>query len=211
MGSGGHSHGAADLRDGTSSGYVLLDSGAWGQVPAAGVASDAITTAKVLDLNITTGKLAAAAVTSAKLDPTTVQYAEVAITSAAIVATAAGGLSHADGVPLVASPGAGKVLEFLSAVLIYDYAGAGYGGGDPLTINYAGGSAISSAVAAANSLGAGADKIVQFVPLAVNANAMAAATGLNLVTASGTDWTLGSATGVVRVKVAYRVHTTGLA
>jgi hypothetical protein len=116
-----------------------------------------------------------------------------------------------DGVPLVASPGAGKVLEFLSAVLIYDYAGAGYGGGDPLTINYAGGVPLSSAVAAADSLGASGDKIVQFVPLAVAANVMTAATGLNLVTASGTDWTLGSATGVARVKVVYRIHTTGLA
>ena len=62
------------------------------------------------DLSITTGKLAANAVTSAKLAETTIQYAEVSISAADIVATAAGKLGHADGVVLVANPGATKVV-----------------------------------------------------------------------------------------------------
>jgi len=136
------------------------------------------------------------------------KYAEVAISSADIVATTPGKLGHADGYPLVAAPVAGSALELVSATLIYDYAGAGYGAGGNISVNWAGGSAITGVVSAANSLGATSDKVVQLLPLATAGNAMSVATGLNLVAASA--FTLGSATGVVRVKVCYRVHVTGL-
>jgi hypothetical protein len=144
------------------------------------------------------------------LSETMVKYAEVAITSANITDTAAGKLGHADGVVLVADPGATKVVELLSAVLIYDFGGAGYGDGGNITINTNGGAAITGLVSAGNSLGAGADKIYGFVPLATAARAMTANKGLNLV-ASAAFTNGGSATGVVRIKVAYRVHTHGLA
>lgn len=160
------------------------------------------------DLSITTGKLAANAVTPAKLDPTTIQYAEVAITSANITATTAGALGHANGVVLVAGQ-TGKVIELVSATLIYDYAGAGYATGGNITINQTGGSAVTGVVSAANSLGANSDKIVVFSPLAATATAYTKNLGLNLVAATAFT-NGGSATGVVRVKVAYRVHTHGL-
>lgn len=160
------------------------------------------------DLSVSTGKLAANAVTPAKLDVTTIQYAEVSISAADIVATAAGKLGHASGVVLVAGA-TGKVIELISATLIYDYAGAGYSDGGNITINQTGGSAVTGVVSAANSLGASADKIVVFSPLAATATPYAKNLGLNLVAA--TAFTAGSATGVVRVKVAYRVHTHGLA
>ena len=136
---------------------------------------------------------------------------EVAISSANIVGTSAGQLGHAQGVPLVAAPGTGKALEFCGAVVIYDYAGAGYGAGGNVTVNWAaGGAAVSSYVSAANSLGAGADKIVNLLPLelATAGAPLVANAALHLVAASA--FTLGSATGVVRVKVSFRVHTTGL-
>lgn len=161
------------------------------------------------DLSVTTGKLAANAVTPAKLDPTTIQYAEVAITSANITATTAGALGHANGVVLVAGQ-TGKVIELVSATLIYDYAGAGYATGGNITINQTGGSAVTGVVTAANSLGADSDKIVVFSPLAATATAYVKNLGLNLVAATAFT-NGGSATGVVRVKVAYRVHTHGLA
>lgn len=147
-------------------------------------------------------------ITPAKLDPTTIQYAEVSISAADIVATAAGKLGHANGVVLVAGQ-TGKVIELVSATLIYDYAGAGYSDGGNITINQTGGSAVTGVVSAANSLGANSDKIVVFSPLAATATAYTKNLGLNLVAA--TAFTKGSsATGVVRVKVAYRVHTHGL-
>jgi hypothetical protein len=160
-------------------------------------------------LSVATGDIQANAVTSAKLTETTIQYAEVAISSAAITGTAAGQLGHADGVVLVADPGATKVVEFVSAVLIYDYAGAGYATGGDITVNSNGGAALSGIVSAANSLGSTSDKLVRFSPLSTIGVAMTANKGLNLVAASAFT-NGGSATGVVRVKVAYRVHTHGL-
>lgn len=74
----------ANLSDVTStaptSGQTLISDGtnyAPGQVGAAGLASNAVTTAKVADLNITTGKLANGAVTSAKIDATVATAASV--------------------------------------------------------------------------------------------------------------------------------------
>jgi hypothetical protein len=60
------------LAVGTNDFALLADSSAtngvaWKQVPAAGLASDAVTTAKILDANVTTAKIADGAVTVAKL------------------------------------------------------------------------------------------------------------------------------------------------
>lgn len=161
------------------------------------------------DLSVSTAKLAANAVTPAKLDVTTIQYAEVSISAADIVATTAGKLGHADGVVLVAGQ-TGKVIELISATLIFDYATAAYTDGGNITVNQTGGSAVTGVVSAANSLGASADKIVVFSPLAATATAYIKDLGLNLVAASAFT-NPGTAAGVVRVKVAYRVHTHGLA
>ena len=153
--------------------------------------------------------IAANAVTSAKLDEKTVQYAEVAITSAAVTGTSAGQLGHADGVVLVADPGATKVVELLSAVLIYDFGGAGYGAGGNVTVNTNGGSAQTGVISAANSFGNAADQIINLRPLSTVGVALTANKGLNLVAASAFT-NGGSATGTARVKVAYRIHTHGL-
>jgi hypothetical protein len=66
---------------GTNDFSLLADSAAtngvkWGQVPAAGLASDSVTTAKILDLNVTSGKIADNAVTQAKLADRVVGSAE---------------------------------------------------------------------------------------------------------------------------------------
>lgn len=64
--------------------YVLkADSSAtngvtWGQVAAAGIASDAVTTAKILDSNVTAGKLATDSVTTAKIADNAVTQAKLA-------------------------------------------------------------------------------------------------------------------------------------
>lgn len=69
------------LAVGTNDYAVLADSSAtngvkWGQVPAAGIASDAVTTAKILDSNVTTAKIADNAVTQAKLADRVIGSAE---------------------------------------------------------------------------------------------------------------------------------------
>ena len=145
------------------------------------------------------------------LAETIVKYDEIAIPSADIVSATAGKLSHAAGQILVAAPAAGKAIEFISATLIYDYAGAAYGGGGDLTIRFSGGGTVLSAtVTAANSFGSASDKVAVFQPLdTAGGILLTTAAGLNLVSAS-VPFTLGSATGVGRVKVSYRIHTTGL-
>lgn len=155
--------------------------------------------------------IGAAAITSSKLDETTIQYAAVALTKTNILDTGAGGLGHANGFPLVAAPTAGKVLELLSATLIFDYATAAYDGGGNVSVGWAGGGgALTGVVTFANSIGASADKIVRFSPTTTAGVALTAATGINLLCAAAPTDTGGTAAGVVRVKVAYRVHTTGL-
>ena len=71
------------LAVGTNDYALLADSSAtngvaWKQVPAAGLASDAVTTAKILDANVTAGKLATDAVTTAKIQDNAVTQAKLA-------------------------------------------------------------------------------------------------------------------------------------
>jgi hypothetical protein len=154
--------------------------------------------------------IGANAVTSAKLDEKTVQYAEVAIAAADIVATGAGKFGHAQGYPLVAAPGATKVIELISAVMIYDWdTSAQYGGGGNISITYDTGGTTLTGIIAGTALTAAADSITYFPPLAAAATSLTKNKGLNLVAASA--FTSAGAVGVIRVKVSYRVHTHGLA
>lgn len=152
--------------------------------------------------------LSAGIVGSAELAETTIKYAEVTLTATEIVGTAAGDIGHASGAVLMAAPGAGKVIEFISAVPIYDYDTAAYtGGGDDLVIKQ-GSVTLTTPIAKADLLGAAGDKIAQVNALSASDQALTANTGLNLV---GTAYTQpGTAAGVLRVKIAYRIHTTGL-
>jgi hypothetical protein len=71
------------LAVGTNDYSLLADSSAtngvaWKQIPAAGIASDAVTTAKILDANVTAGKLASNAVETAKIADANVTTAKIA-------------------------------------------------------------------------------------------------------------------------------------
>ncbi|MGI9065968.1 MAG: hypothetical protein ACR2HX_06140 [Pyrinomonadaceae bacterium] len=140
-----------------------------------------------------------------------VLYREVTISSANITGTAVGQLGHTNGVVLVAAPGARKALEFISAVVILDYATAAYGGAGTVQVNYAaGGNQTSLSASAANSIGGAADKMaLLLVSTPGGGGQLTANAGLNL-TSSIAFTQPGTAAGVVRVKIAYRVHTHGL-
>lgn len=153
------------------------------------------------DLTLAVGKAIIAAGGNVKTYSKT-----VTVNAADIVATGAGKLGHAAGVVLVADPGAGLAVELLSALIYTKYDTAAFGDGGNITINSNGGSALTGVVSAANSLGATADKINQFVPLATAGNALAANKGLNLVAAAAFTQP-GTAAGYVKVNVTYRVHT----
>jgi hypothetical protein len=144
------------------------------------------------------------------VDPTEIQCREFTISSAAITATGAGNLGHAQGVTVVPAPGANKIIEFISGLLFYDRVTANYGAGGNITFNWAGGgAAITGVVSNANSLAAAADKLVHFVPLAAEANVPVANTAIALVAASAFTQP-GTAAGTVKGKVYFRVHDTTL-
>lgn len=135
---------------------------------------------------------------------------EVTLTATEIVGNSAGDIGHANGAVLIAGVSSAYTLEFVSAVLIYDFNTAAYtGGGNDLVVCISGGGAtLSGATASADLLGAAGDKIVSVYPLTTAGNPLSVGTGLNL---KSTAWTQpGTAAGVLRCQVQYRIHKTGL-
>jgi len=135
-----------------------------------------------------------------KLD-SILKYAEVIITPAELLAL------FTTSKELVPAPGAGYVLELVSAVLILDHGGTDYATAGNLTIaTGTTGTALSDTVGAGDFLQASADAIrcVQALSADVQLDA-----NESLVLACATaNPTAGD--GPVRVKVVYRVHATGL-
>ena len=132
--------------------------------------------------------------------------ATVTLTAAEIVGTAAGDIGHSAGAILVAAPGAGKALEFVSAVLSYTYATAAYtGGGDDCVIRQ-GTTAVSAAIAKADLLADTADDIAYVNALSAADIKLTANSTLNFF--AGTAFTQpGTAAGTLKIFITYRVHT----
>lgn len=136
------------------------------------------------------------------------RYALLTIPKATIIGTSAGQLGHVNGVPIVASPGAGYALELMSGVVILGFNTAAYTGGGNVNFAYeAGGVALSAVVSYANSVGGSADKIALVAASVPTNNQLVTNKGINLVCAAApTD--PGTAAGVLRIKLTYRIHNT---
>jgi len=137
------------------------------------------------------------------LPESSIRYVEAIVTSAELKAL------FTTPKELVPAPGAGKVLEFISATLILDYVSAAYATNGNLTVNNETGTAQSNTVLLANLLAATADKMVQLVALAT------ADTGIVLLENEALELTCATGNPItgdspVRVKVAYRIHNTAL-
>jgi hypothetical protein len=130
-------------------------------------------------------------------------YVEVAISSANIAGM------FAAPVEVIAAQ-AGKAIEIVSAVLIYDYDTDAYTGGGDIGLIYAGGTAVTGVVTAANSLGAAGDKIAYLAPVVPTNNQLLSGTAVQITNASGAFVDGGPAAGVARLQISYRTHTTGL-
>ena len=149
--------------------------------------------------------IAAAAVTSSKLDEKTIRYAEVSITPGAIATL------QATPFELVAAPGAGKVSEFISAVPILDFTAPAFTeAGDNLVVRYTNGSGliVSQTIETTGFIDQSADKITNALPK-IDAIGMVVNAALVLHNIGAAEFG-GSGGSTLRVKVAYRVHTTGL-
>lgn len=135
------------------------------------------------------------------------QYAQVALTNAQMLAL------RATPITLVAAPGAGKMIEFISAELFFDRAGAYTETADNMAIKYADGSgtAVSETIEATGFVDAAGDVAIKVAPAASTVIAKASAENLPLVlhnTGDG-EYGGGNAANEILVKVAYRVHSTG--
>lgn len=110
---------------------------------------------------------------------------------------------------LVAAPGAGKVLEFLGALLIYDYAAAYTEDADNLAVKYTNGSGaiVSTTLETTGLLDATADQIRTFKPIVTDLTPVANA-ALVLHNTGGEEF--GGTGSPLRMKVFYRVTETGL-
>jgi hypothetical protein len=87
------------------------------------------------------------------------------------------------------------------AVLSFTYSTAAYTGGGNITVNIGGGgAALTGLVSFANSIGASANKVVQFVPLATAGIAHSTAESINLVAASAPTQP-GTAAGTAKVHI----------
>ena len=145
--------------------------------------------------------------------PTVIEYTTiVTVDSTKIVGTAAGDIGHADGAILVAAPGTGSTLEFVSAFIIYDHATADFAGGNNDAVIQVGVTgtqvAMSSAITDASLLTASGDKMLRLGSIATEL--VYADNGV--ISLYGTAFTNdgGTVAGLLRVHITYRVHTTGL-
>lgn len=135
------------------------------------------------------------------------QVAEISITNAEMLAL------RATPKTLVAAPGAGKILEFISAVLLFDYTGAYTESADNMGVKYENGSGVqvSDDIEATGFVDATADTVT-FARKKVDG--ITAKTGcenkaLVLHNTGDGEYGGGNAANAVRVKVTYRVHSTG--
>ena len=148
----------------------------------------------------------AGSIGSAELADNTIKTVSKTLTSAEIVGTSAGDIGATAGAELVAAPGAGKIIEFVSAILSYDYDTAAYtGGGDDLVIRQ-GTTAMTAPIAKADLLADTEDDIAYVNALSAGDIKVTANSALNLF--AGTAYTQpGTAAGVLRVVCNYRIHS----
>ena len=169
-----------------------------------GLVTGSVLTADLDNLAVATGKIAAGAVTSPKLDESTVQYAEVEISAAEILAL------FTTPKELVAAPGAGKLLEFISLLLAYDWGTAAYTvvGATNLQVRYTDETGENASVvrAVTGFLDQVADTLFALDKLEIATEPVVNAP---LVLAlDGADPAAGDSP--IHARVAYRVHETGL-
>ena len=111
-------------------------------------------------------------------------------------------------IPLIASPGAGKYINLISATISYTYSTAAYTGGGATSIAL-GTTVLTGTIAAASSLGKASSNIIQLVPLATAGNDLTGltATALNINVASGAYTQPGTAAGTAKVTIVYQILT----
>lgn len=140
---------------------------------------------------------------TAVTDPQGVQMTTVSLTAADIIDTAAGKLSHANGLICVPAAPTGYVNVWHRTIVSYTFATAAFTGGGNTTVNIGAGGAALSGLIATTTLWQNASSIIQmFVPLSTVAFPITTATSINLKTASAIT-NPGTAAGTCKVYTWY--------
>lgn len=205
--------GSTVLMDGSSAtkeGYYTQ-----GTIDAAGINGVTIPTAastfakgcKIIDLStgatfVNTGTVAVP-IWSASGNPQVVLFAEVDISAAGMIDTAAGALSHANGLTIVPAAPTGYVNVWHRTIVSYTFGTAAYTGGGNTTINIGAGGAALSGLIATTTLWQNASSIIQmFVPLSTVVFPVTKETAISLKTASAIT-NPGTAAGTAKVYTWY--------
>lgn len=190
-----------------------------GTIVAGDIATSAVTTTKILDGTILAADIATGAITTVEILDGTILSADIAegilrvdtvtVTNPQIEAL------HSSPKEIVAAQGADTVIQFLSALLFYNYDIASYSTcGYDMTINYTDGSgaAVSSALSGTGFLTAENDVTAIVLPVAVATTSAAGienqALVLSIATQDPNDGDGDNAAGTLSVTVSYRVITT---
>ena len=152
---------------------------------------------KVVD-DANTDIAANTALINALAPSTALQIAEVSLSAADLIAM------NATPVEVVAAPGAGLALEFVSATMFFDYGTTQFTGGGNIYLETADGYTVSNLTGAA-AITSAADAIIYMAPVGVVSDADNQALQITNATAA-----FATGDGVARIKVAYRVHSSGL-
>lgn len=159
---------------------------------------------------ITGAMIAANTVATAALSKDTIQYAEVSMTSAEVKAL------RATPKTLVAAPGAGLVLEYLSMVLLVDYGGTNgwTESTNNLAVKYENGSgtAVTGTIEMTGFIDQTADTMTTSIYKIDTIAAKTACENKALVLHNTSGAEIGGNAAndnVLRAKIAYRVHSTG--
>lgn len=126
-----------------------------------------------------------------------------------ITGTNPGQLSHGAGYVIVPALGLHVAISLSAFAWFFDVAGAPYGGGGNVSVNYGGGGpALTGIATAANSFTSSIDKSGIFYPLSAAVNNLVESVSINLVSASPLTQP-GTAQGVIRYSCVYRAFKTG--
>lgn len=133
-----------------------------------------------------------------------ISIAEVTLSAADILAM------YATPVEVIAAPGTGKVIEFLGALVVLDKGSTAFTGGGAITfLNSVNGADLSASLAA-TAVTSSSDT-VNIVPAASSSmDYSATQAGGESIQITNTTAAFAAGDGVVKLKISYRIHDTGL-
>lgn len=149
----------------------------------------------------------AGSIVSAAMNETLLKLANVSLTNANVLNL------RATPITLVAAPGAGKVIEFVSATLLFDRVGAYTESADNLAIRFVDGSGliVSQAIEMTGFIDAAADAVTVALPKVdpLGVKTLCENVALVLHNTGDGEFGGGNAANALRVRTVYRVHPTG--